>query len=140
MTYRGTKHLPPLPRASPEHLRPWLPAGFAESAVVSYVISNGKKATKAADLAKSLVGAGLPAGSETERFAAELMGRIPRAGATVSAYRQQERAALAATVQNRSAWYQLNVSAVADAHEMVQCIGRQCPAAQEICDVGAVGR
>ena len=92
---------PPPPRASSKHLRHGLPAGFAESAVVSYVISNGKKATKAADLAKSLVGAGLPAGSETERFAAELMGRIPRAGATVSAYRQQERAALAVTVQNR---------------------------------------
>ena len=79
------------------------PAGFAESAVVSYVISNGKKASNAADLARALVGAGLPAGSETHGFAAELIGRIPRAGTAVSAYKQQERAALAATVQNRRA-------------------------------------
>ena len=103
-------------------LRPCLPAGFAESAVVSYVISNGKKATKAADLAKSLVGAGLPAGSETERFAAELMGRIPRAGATVSAYRQQERAALAVTVQNRSAWCHMMLSCCGRCAWVAQCI------------------
>ena len=68
---------------------------------MSYVISNGKKATSPGDLARSLVGAGLPEGSETVRFAADLIARMPRAGTAVSAYKQQERAALAATVQNR---------------------------------------
>ena len=53
--------------------------GFAEGAVVAYVISLAKKASNAGALAARLQGeAGLPASSATQTFASELLARVPR--------------------------------------------------------------
>lgn len=77
-------------------------AGFAESAVVAYVISLAKKANNAAALAARLQGeAGLPASSATQTFASELLASVPRAGAAVNTYKQQEKAAVSVSRKNR---------------------------------------
>lgn len=76
--------------------------GFAEGAVVAYVISLAKKASNAGTLAARLQGeAGLPASSATQTFASELLARVPRAGAAVNTYQQQEKAAISVARKNR---------------------------------------
>ena len=76
--------------------------GFAEGAVVAYVISLAKKANNAGALAARLQGeAGLPASSTTQTFASELLARVPRAGAAVNTYQQQEKAAISVARKNR---------------------------------------
>ncbi|CAL8468358.1 g7898 [Coccomyxa elongata] len=76
--------------------------GFAESAIVSYVISLGRKASNAALLARQLEGQGLPSSMETRQFAEELLAKIPRAGAAPgrAAYQQREREAAAFARKN----------------------------------------
>ncbi|EIE19374.1 P-loop containing nucleoside triphosphate hydrolase protein [Coccomyxa subellipsoidea C-169] len=78
--------------------------GFAESAVVSYVVSLGRKASNAAVLARQLEGQGLPSGMETRRFAEDLLAKIPRAGAAPGRaalqYQQRERDAAAFVRKN----------------------------------------
>ena len=79
-----------------------LPAGFAVPAVVSFVISLGRKASNGAALAEQLHSQGdLPKSSQLQKFASALIARIPRAGVAPSAYKQQEREAIAAQRQNR---------------------------------------
>jgi pre-mRNA-splicing factor ATP-dependent RNA helicase DHX16 len=75
-------------------------AGFAERALVDYCISLSKKTPNAARLATTLEAQGLPPSPETRRFAADLLARLPRAGAAPSAYKQQERAAAEAARKN----------------------------------------
>lgn len=76
-------------------------AGYAESAVVAYVVSLAKRTTNAAALAKQLQGAGLPDSSATQTFASDLLARVPRAGAAVNTYKQQEKAAIGVARKNR---------------------------------------
>ncbi|GAB4815704.1 hypothetical protein N2152v2_002750 [Parachlorella kessleri] len=81
---------------------------FAERALVDYCIALGKRAGSATSLTSSLEGQGLPASSETRRFAQDLISRLSRNGAAAagtaaqsSAAKAQERAAAAFVRQNR---------------------------------------
>ena len=70
--------------------------------MVSFVISLGRKASNGAALAEQLHTQGdLPESSQLQSFASALIARIPRAGVAPSAYKQQEREAIAAQRQNR---------------------------------------
>lgn len=79
--------------------------GFAEGAVAQYIVSVAKKHTSADSLATALRQQGLPASSETNRFASELLSKIPRAGrgpGGPSAYQQQARIAKDLVRKNQS--------------------------------------
>eukprot|EP00798_Chlamydomonas_sp_ICE-L_P001143 gene1143-3707_t len=67
--------------------------GFSESAVASYILALAKKHTSHDSLATALRGQGLPAGTETTTFAAQLLQKLPqRAGGSVPAIHQQQQA------------------------------------------------
>lgn len=86
--------------------------GFAERALVDYCVSLGKKAKDAASLAATLEGQGLPPGSSTRQFAADLLARLPRGGgvgsaAAAAAAAQKAREAEAAAFARKQATYGL---------------------------------
>ncbi|KAL4546348.1 hypothetical protein Ndes2526B_g01575 [Nannochloris sp. 'desiccata'] len=80
--------------------------GLSERALVDYCISLAKRTPDASRLASSLESQGLPASSETRRFAQDLLSRLPGAAAgnnkSASAYRQHERAAAELARKNQS--------------------------------------
>ena len=74
--------------------------GYAESAVVGFVLALARKASSPSALAHQLEGQGLPAGAATAAFAAALLGRLPGAS---GAGRGGEGAAAAAAARDRAA-------------------------------------
>eukprot|EP00884_Botryococcus_braunii_P008381 jgi/Botrbrau1/17544/Bobra.0864s0003.1 len=76
--------------------------GFTESALASYVVSLGRKATSAAVLARQLETQGLPASQDTHRFAEQLIAWMPKASKGPSAYQERERKAAAFARANQN--------------------------------------
>ena len=72
--------------ADDKELKAWVASelhklvGFSQSAVVSYILAVAKKHTSSDSLAVVLRQQGLPAGGETNAFASQLLGRLPRKG------------------------------------------------------------
>lgn len=69
--------------------------GFSQSTVISYILAVAKKHSSADSLAVVLRQQGLPAGSETNAFASQLLKRLPRKGASAagpSVHEQQAKA------------------------------------------------
>jgi len=87
--------------------------GFSEGALIGYVISLGKKASSAQQLAGQLQAQGLPPGSSTTSFAQDLLSRLPssrsKAAAAGDGSRQKERKA-AATVRKNATYSMLEDS------------------------------
>lgn len=92
--------------SSDKELRRWVQdrlyalLGFAEANVASYILAVAKKTSNAASLAAQLVSQGLPAGSETQSFAQELLGRLAPQSKGPSQYSQQQKQAAQIAKQN----------------------------------------
>ncbi|CAG9460375.1 unnamed protein product [Pedinophyceae sp. YPF-701] len=92
---------------SDKELRKWVGdqlhslVGFSESALASYVCALGKKHSSHAALARELQEQGLPKSDATERFARELMFRVPRASVGQSGYKKDLIAGAAAVKKNQ---------------------------------------
>ena len=87
--------------ADEKELKAWVAAelhnlvGFSQSTVVSYILAVAKKHSSADSLAVVLRQQGLPAGSETNAFASQLLKRLPRKGSSAagpSVHEQQAKA------------------------------------------------
>ena len=97
-------------RMSDKELRRWVGdslhgvLGFAENHLTDYVVSLAKNAKSASALLSKLHEADVPKTSATQRFAADLFGRIPRgaAGKAPDAALEQRREAVNALKQNAS--------------------------------------
>lgn len=86
-------------------------AGLSERALADYCISLGKRARDAGSLASQLEEQGLPSGSATRQFAADLLARLPRGGggggAAAAAAAQKQREAEAAAFARKQQQYSL---------------------------------
>jgi pre-mRNA-splicing factor ATP-dependent RNA helicase DHX16 len=81
--------------------------GFAEGALASYVASVARKHTSAPSLAAALASAGLPAGTATEAFAANLLSKLPAQHAAAAPSAAQLEARQARTLLRKNATYTL---------------------------------
>lgn len=85
-------------------------SGLSERALADYCISLGKRARDVSSLAASLEENGLPPGSSTRQFAADLLARLPRGGgsaAAAAAAAQKQREAEAAAFARKQQQYSL---------------------------------